>query len=1038
MLPYLAFYLYNEAPCTLDMVSCLVQDQWQMNHLEEWRQSCVDDQLIRLNVTPLMGDAPAHHLLYAEALSRRNDGRLSEGLLQRYAHVANGGWWCSGIDVLSGETDLWGCFKPDRPRQNPDNRKLIKYEHPPKVQTGIFALRVPCHLWERIAKKANVMLDETDRDQDQPDLGFWQWLMIHPEVPLVITEGAKKAGALLTAGYAAIALPGVHNGYRTPRNEVGQRIGKSQLIPALAKLANGQRQIIIAFDQDSKPKTIQQVNLAIQRLGFLLGQQRCHVKILQWDYAQGKGVDDLIAAQGSAYLDQLVEKALSLESWKAQGLNRLTYDQGLDINARYLPPLSIPDSEKLVAVRSPKGTGKTQFLAHIVAQAQAQQRPILVIGHRIRLVQELCRRFGLPYLGDVENLETAQHQGYGLCIDSLHPHSQARFNPDQWQDCLIIIDEVEQVLWHTLNSDTCRHHRVAILRSLKQLLQNTLTEDGQIYVADADLTDVSLDYLIALSGIPLQPYVIRNQWQPGETEAWPVYHFTEKDPKQLVKHLLNHIREGGKPFVCLSAQKLASAWGTRNLEAYLNKQFPDHKILRLDAESLADPNHPAHGSLTQLNQVLKNYDIVLTSPAVETGVSIDLHNHFTSVWGIAQGVQTATSVCQSLGRIRANVPRYLWVAGYGFNQVGNGATSIPKLLTAGHRLTELNIRLLQQSDLDSLDDWDTGFQAESLICWAKMAVRVNTGMLHYRDSVLGLLQLEGHQLLGHPPKLPQPPIADPNYPVSTVAPQPLREAIEAVRQQNYLADCLAIATCKPLKEGQYQTLKKRLIKNSLERRQIRQYELAERYGIAVTPELVQKDDQGWYQKLRLHYFLTVGRPFLADRDTKIARLLLNQGQGSLFLPDFNGSQLGAIIGTYDIMGLPILLNHPQRELCPLDPDLVALAELAIAHRGDIKTIVGIGLAKNSSPITIVRRFLDKLGFGLSLIKTKTINKKRVRVYQITTPQDERAQIFQAWLQRDRQSPGSSEQWMADYWQKLRGEVPAANQPQPFVQLSLGL
>lgn len=1008
-----------------------------MNHLEEWRQSCVDDQLIRLNVSPLMGDAPAQHLLYAEALSRRNDGRLTEGLLQRYAHVANGGWWCSGIDLLSGETDLWGCFKPDRPRQNFENSKLIKYEHPPKVQTGIFALRVPLHLWQRIAEKAQVPLDGTDWDEDQPDLGFWQWLMTHPEVPLIITEGAKKAGALLTAGYAAIALPGVHNGYRTPRNEAGQRIGKSQLIPALAKLAQGQRQIFIAFDQDHKPKTIQQVNIAIQRLGFLFSQQGCNVKILQWDHDHGKGVDDLIAAQGSGHLDRVIDQALPLESWKAQCLQRLTYDQGIEINARYLPTLAIPHSEKFVAVRSPKGTGKTEFLAQIVAQAQAQHRSVLVIGHRIRLVQELCRRFSLPYLGDSANLETSHHQGYGLCVDSLHPHSQAHFNPDQWQDCLIIVDEVEQVLWHTLNSDTCRHQRVAILRSLKQLLQNALAGDGQIYVADADLTDVSLEYLIALSGIPLQPYVIRNQWQPGETEAWPVYHFSENDPKQLVKHLLNHIREGGKPFVCLSAQKLSSAWGTRNLEAYLNKQFPDRRILRIDAESLADPSHPAHGSLTQLNQVLQNYDIVLTSPAVETGVSIDLKNHFTSVWGIAQGVQTATSVCQSLGRIRANVPRYLWVAGYGFNQVGNGATSIPKLLTSGHRLTELNIRLLQQSDLDNLDDLDTGFQAESLLCWAKMAVRVNTAMLHYRESVLGLLQLEGHQLLGHPPKLPQPPIADPNHPISTVAPQPLREAIEAVREQNYQADCQAIATCPPLEESQYQILKKRLVKNSQERQQIRKYELVERYGIEVTPELVQKDDQGWYQKLRLHYFLTVGRPFLADRDTKIARLLLNQGQGSLFLPDFNGSQLGAIIGTYDILGIPILLGDRQRELCPIDSDLVALAELAIANRGDIKTIVGIGIAQNASPITILRRFLDKLGFGLGLIKTTTVNKKRVRIYQIIAPQDERAQIFQAWLQRDRQLPGSSEQWMADYWQKLRGEVPTKENPQPFVQLSLG-
>ncbi|WLT39354.1 hypothetical protein NON20_07330 [Synechocystis sp. B12] len=35
---------------------------------------------------------------------------------------------------------------------------------------------------------------------------------------------------------------------------------------------------------------------------------------------------------------------------------------------------------------------------------------------------------------------------------------------------------MEQVLWHGLNSDTCRRQRVAILRNLKQLLQHSLGE----------------------------------------------------------------------------------------------------------------------------------------------------------------------------------------------------------------------------------------------------------------------------------------------------------------------------------------------------------------------------------------------------------------------------------------------------------------------------------------------------------------------------------------------------------------------------------
>jgi len=46
-------------------------------------------------------------------------------------------------------------------------------------------------------------------------------------------------------------------------------------------------------------------------------------------------------------------------------------------------------------------------------------------------------------------------------------------------------------------------------------------------------------------------------------------------------------------------------------------------------------------------------------PVIETGVSIDIQGHFTSVWGIAQDFK---AVRQALGRIRENMPRFIWVA----------------------------------------------------------------------------------------------------------------------------------------------------------------------------------------------------------------------------------------------------------------------------------------------------------------------------------------------------------------------------------------
>ena len=1028
-----------------------------MNHLAEWKASCVDEELTQLNVIPLEGSAASEYLLYSDAIPRRNDGRISKGFLQRYAHTNAGGWWCSGIDVLTGEEDIWGCFKPDRPRRNSDDRrqKTIKYEHPPKTPTGIFALKVTLDIWEKIACRYQVDILPTDIDRHRADMGFWQWLIVHPEVPLCITEGAKKAGALLSAGYGAIALPGINNGYRTPKDELGKRIGKSHLIPQLQKLATGNRKIYIVFDRDTQPNTVKAVNAAIKKTGYLLQRSGCQVKVVEWNPQLGKGVDDLIANHGQKSFDEAYDNALCLENWKAKSWRSLTYKTQVHQNCRYLPQLDIPVTAKLIGIKSPKGTGKTKFLESIVAKAIKNRQKVLVIGHRVQLVQELCQRFGLKYITEavrtrvgvrhkrgvqvskdsllgtltktIDRQSQSETLGYGLCIDSLHPHSQAQFNADDWSDSVVIIDEVEQVLWHGLNSTTCKDNRVEILKSLKTLMQNVLAKQGQVYIADADLSDISLDYLISLSGIELQPYIIQNDWKPDTSSSWQVYNYSGKTPKKLVADLEKHIQQGGKPFVCLSAQKLTSKWGTQTLEAYLKQKFPTAKILRIDSESLADPNHPAYKCIAKLERVLINYDIVLASPSIETGVSIELQNHFTSVWAIAQGIQGENAVRQTLARLRHNIPRYLWCTNYSFNKIGNGSTSIPALLNSNHRLTQLNIRLLQQSDFAYLDDLDTGFQAESLLCWAKMAVRFNTGAMDYRNSVLSGLREEGHQIIDAA-----------TIDIEKPETNSLVEAITEISEQNYQAECQAIANSSNLSRTQYQTLKKRPIKSISDRRQLKKYELQQRYHLPITSELVTLDDNDWYNKIRLHYFLTVGRPYLADRDTKVARKLIEQGNGSLFLPDFNSSQLGAIVGTMEILGIPTLVQDTDRQLRNTDPELQAVAAIALNNRREIKTILGISIAKNYSAIAIISRLLSKIDCKLKCIRYESAGKKRIRIYQIVKPTDLREQVFQQWLEIDRHLPGNSLFWSDKNIQCNSNSITNAEDNNNYLQLSLNI
>jgi len=108
-------------------------------------------------------------------------------------------------------------------------------------------------------------------------------------------------------------------------------------------------------------------------------------------------------------------------------------------------------------------------------------------------MEALCQRFGLNYVR-VRDSDNGNALGYGLCLDSLHPATQARFNAVNWLDG--VVDEVEQVLWHRLDSSTCSTNRV-YPQVFENLLQNVLGGEGQVFIADADLSDISIDYLVS-------------------------------------------------------------------------------------------------------------------------------------------------------------------------------------------------------------------------------------------------------------------------------------------------------------------------------------------------------------------------------------------------------------------------------------------------------------------------------------------------------------------------------------------------------------
>ncbi|NJL52182.1 MAG: hypothetical protein HC930_08145, partial [Hydrococcus sp. SU_1_0] len=104
---------------------------------------------------------------------------------------------------------------------------------------------------------------------------------------------------------------------------------------------------------------------------------------------------------------------------------------------------------------------------------------------------------------------------------------------------------------------------------------------------------------------------------------------------QLLTNLCYNLDAGARIMVHTSSQKATSPYGSLNLENILQEKYPHRSILRIDAESIADPNHPAYGCMGKINEILPYYDIVIASPAIETGTSIDIKHLivFGLFWG---------------------------------------------------------------------------------------------------------------------------------------------------------------------------------------------------------------------------------------------------------------------------------------------------------------------------------------------------------------------------------------------------------------------
>ena len=988
-----SFHLNLPAPSNQNNAHQNPNSELAPNHWHEWViGSAVDPILTELNVRSFSGDEIYEYLVYAlPQTARRNDGRLRDDYLKRYAHAEFGAWRVSGLDPLNDWLPMeWGRIKPDCPRLEWDKEtqqqtdKPVKYESPAKTPNRVTYLRVPLHIWKLVSLRYDVPMPEhITVTQEGEALGFWAWVMAHPEIPVIFTEGEKKSGCLLTLGYAAIALPGIWNG----------RVGKEdfeRLHPDLVPIAQKGRKFVILFDYESKPKTKQQIFQATRRTCQAIIQQHCQCEVALLPGPE-KGIDDWVVALGKkadVAVNTMIADALTLNEYqqrffvnRARGLRR--FKPNVTVNTRYLSQAihSLPQSG-VVGLASDMGTGKTEILA--IVRKNNPQLSFLNNGHRVNLLKNLSDRLQTAMYSALNCGDWAKAKALSITVDSLYKMA----NDLQAYD-ILFIDEACQYLAHLLKSKTCKSHRGAILEVLEYLVYNAKL----VVLADAHLDDLTIEFFMRMRPAGEKPFIIKNNYRSGGRQ---VQWYEGKNSSAVVAQFHAQLMSGKKLMMVSDSKrfikKLERALndGTsmddsdETLEPVEDRQL---KVWAIHSENSGSEENVIF--IREINTAIKDIDAFLITPSLGTGVDISSY-HFDAVFGVFHAVsQSATECVQQLWRYRPNVPMYVWVAPRPpFGYAETNARRIKEQILQKNEMTAFLIRIDRETGKRGAEkDWalDTSCQIEAQRNWS-----IN----NLRSDLRSLLEEMGNTIV---------PAGDGG---DEGASRWMKTAGIAIDSEHYAK----VANAKDIDRRTYNSRQHQDYLKTEEAIECEKFRIFDTYGMSVTPDLVEKDDGGRLIKkiVALEAILALpgemitseqGReivappPVVVERDkSERERLAICTDWSNHSTSWLMRHRLGLRAVLMDLMaGVEIKGDEAMIE---------ALAQFSKRNASHVKGILNLTIPLDESPVWILGQYLWQL--GLSTESRRPLEDgKRVRYYRLNTEDVVFAQELLEYRQRQR-------------------------------------
>lgn len=611
-------------------------------------------------------------------------------------------------------------------------------------------------------------------------------------------------------------------------------------------------------------------------------------------------------------------------------------------------PIPPPEVAPLVALAAPMGAGKTQAIAEAVKNHRAAKRPAVVLTHRRSLGATLASELDLVWAKedggevDAEDIEALQNRGIALCTDSLCPRSGMRFEARAWRGAVVVIDEVAQVLSHTLMAThtAVAPRRREVLRHLGQLLKHA----AQVIVADAQLSEPVLAALEEACGH--KALLIGSHHRPAAGRELVAH----ADASSWRLELMRHLEQRQRVWIACTAQQTAFANSAQNLAELVRHYWAAAKVLVADSATIADPMHPASQLAIDPNGIAAQFDVVIATPAVAAGLSVDkLPGHFAAVFGFFGGATDAAAAVQAVARVRDGCIRHVYAAPFSPGralQMGSGATSPAELLEhlSVHE-AQCVAKLLSFGWVES-----TSSVGPWLQLWGELAALQNRQRLDYAQTVLGLLKREGYEVSWHPGG-------------SEKTAKAIGAELKGIAAERSLEEDLEVATAPLITKEEALHLKserRRLTQGEAIR--LRRWTVAQNWALGdvePSPDVLEADRDGLHRRLRFGWVLLnqEGRSAAQAKDHEREAAQ----QGKVWAPDLCRVMEGPRIAIADLLRLPQWLKR-REWFAADDPALLHLHATLAEHGAKAAQVLQIDRA--TRPITELENLLALAGYRL--------------------------------------------------------------------------